>query len=493
MKKNLSFGTSGDAIFLTMIKLVTMVLGFVITRLLSQYLSVYDYGTYSQILLIVSTLSSVTILGMMDGVNFFYCCERDEQTRERYISSIFALQCIVSTVTGSIVLLLSGPLCQYLNNPDLEKLLIYAVALPFLQNLLNMFQVLLVAVGKARLLAIRNLIVSLVRLASAILVVSIIQDVSVVLITTVLLDVGQLAFFGWTLRKNHCVIRLKRASFKLFKRILEYCIPMAVFIAIRAVNRDVDKYMIALLTDTETLAVYANASKVLPFDIIVSSFYTVLVPEITSRVTSGNRDGAVSLYKTFLEICYITTLIFCCAALAASPQLMKLLYSNKYMSGLPVFCIYIFVDMLYFTNITLILSAAGRTKTLMALGIGTLCMNVVLNAVVYRWMGLIGPAVVTLLLTLLMGVVMLCLSAGELGVSVGRFFDIRFFCLFVLQNVLATAVLFKLQQWLDKMNVHYFVILILIAGLYCGIFLLIYGKRLMLRFREINTEAKKSA
>ena len=493
MRRNLSNGTSGDAIFLIMIKLVTMVLGFAITRLLSEYLSVYDYGTYSHVLLIVSTLSSITILGMMDGVNFFYCCEQNEQIRERYISSIFALQCIVSAAAGSVVLLLSGPLCLYMENSNLEKLLIYAVALPFLQNLLNMLQVLLVAVGKARLLAIRNLIVSLARLASAVLVVSIIQDVSVVLITTVVLDVGQLVFFGWTLRKNNCVIHLKQASFKLFKRILEYCIPMAVFIAIRAVNRDVDKYMVALLTDTETLAVYANASKVLPFDIVVSSFCTVLVPEITSRVASEDKAGAVSLYKTFLEICYITTLVFCCAALAASPQLMKLLYSDKYLSGLPVFCIYIFVDMLYFANITLILSAAGKTKTLMTLGIGSLVLNVILNALGYRWMGLIGPAVVTLLLTLLMGVVMLRLSAGVLGVSIGRFFDIRFFCLFVLQNILATAVLFVFQRWLDKMNVHYFVILILIASLYCGLFLLTHGRRLMLRFREINTEAKRSA
>ena len=45
MKNKQQWGTSGDAIFLTLIKLVTILLGLTVTRLLSQYLSVYDYGT----------------------------------------------------------------------------------------------------------------------------------------------------------------------------------------------------------------------------------------------------------------------------------------------------------------------------------------------------------------------------------------------------------------------------------------------------------------
>ncbi|MCC8065317.1 MAG: hypothetical protein LIO70_09570, partial [Clostridiales bacterium] len=57
-------GLSGDALLLTFIRLVTMTLSFAVTRLLSQQLTVYDYGTYSEILLIVSTVSSLTILGM---------------------------------------------------------------------------------------------------------------------------------------------------------------------------------------------------------------------------------------------------------------------------------------------------------------------------------------------------------------------------------------------------------------------------------------------
>ena len=51
-------GSSGDALLLTAVKLMTMLLSLVTTRLLSQHLTRYDYGTYSQILLLSSTIAS---------------------------------------------------------------------------------------------------------------------------------------------------------------------------------------------------------------------------------------------------------------------------------------------------------------------------------------------------------------------------------------------------------------------------------------------------
>ena len=167
-----------------------------------------------------------------------------------------------------------------------------------------------------------------------------------------------------------------------------------------------------MMTDTETLAVYTNASKQLPFDILVTSFCTVLVPYITRYISEQKKQQAATLYKSFLEIGYISTGILCGAALAAAPQLMMLLYSNKYIDGLWIFIIYIFVDLFRFANITLILSAAGKTRTLMFLGVGSLMFNAVLNVLLYQWLGLIGPAVATLLVTVATGVIMLALGAG---------------------------------------------------------------------------------
>lgn len=490
-KRKLQWGTSGDAVLLMFIKLVTMALGLAVTRLLSQYLSYHDYGTYSQIVLVVNTVASITILGMVDGTNFFYCREADPQKREGYVSTIFTLQCMVSAAAGCVVMLLSAPLCTHFKNPDVAGLLIFAAALPMLQNLIAMLQVLVVSVGKARVLAARNLIVSVARLLVVLIVIAFVRNVAVILLMTVVMDVTQIALFGVMLRRNGCSMGIKAVDFRLFGEIFRYCAPMAVFTVISTLNRDLDKYLIGMVTDTETLAVYANASKVLPFDIIMTSFTTVLIPEITRRVAAGEKASAASLYKAFLEFTYIATGVLCCAALSAAPQLMELLYSEKYLSGLTVFIIYILVDLLRFTNITLVLCVAGKTRSLMFLSFGTLTANALLNVVLYQWMGLPGPAVATLLTTLATGVLILHLSARTLDTKLSRFFDLKCLMVFAMINTAATLGAYQMQKWLASTGLNYVVVLVITSGVYGLLMAVLYGKRLLRALKTVNKVTKR--
>lgn len=491
MRNNHISGVSLDAVLLTFIKLVTTVLGLLTTRLLSQFLSVHDYGTYSQILLIVSTVASLTIFGMIDGTNFFYSSEKDANKRENYTATIFALQCIFGAVAGCSVMLLSHPLCKYFDNPDVNGLMIFAATLPMMQNLLWVLQALIVAVGKARILAIRNLLVSVIRLFAVLAVVILVRNVAIVLATTLILDICQIIFFLIVLRKAGVRIRLARVNLLYLKDIFRYCAPMAVFVLVNALNRDMDKYLISMMTDTDTLAMYSNASKQLPFDIIMASFCTVLIPHITRLVSQKDYTEATNLYKLFLEITYISTTILCGAALSVAPQLMKLLYSNKYMSGLDVFCIYIFVDLLRFTNITLVLTAANKTKLLMVMGFLSMILNAVLNVLFYKGMGITGPAVATLSVTIILGIAMLCCNARVLETRFSRFFDLRYLAVFILESLVLTVILGLLREYLDSIHVHYFMIILIVAGIYGILMLLLNGKRLLSDMKLVDSISRR--
>ncbi len=479
-------GLSVDAVLLTLVKLVTTMLSLIVTRLLSEHLSISDYGTYSQILLVVSTVSSLTMLGLMDGMNYFYSSEKDEQKRNAYVATILAFQCTVGAVAGCIVLFLSKPLCIYFNNPQIKGLVIFAAVLPILQNLVSVFQILLVAVGKAKLLAIRNLIVSLFRLATVFILVLFVRNVAVILVTSVILDIAQVAVFWWVIEKSNCRIRFSKADIHLLGKICRYCAPMALFVMTNSLNKDLDKYLISMMTNTETLALYANASKQLPFDIVMTSFCTVLVPYITKYLSEKKSDIAARMYRLFLEISYISTGILCGAALVASPQLMKLLYSDKYMGGLSVFCIYILVDLFRFTNVTLVLSAAGKTKRLMFLGLGALVFNALSNIVLYRWIGMIGPAVATLVTTLIMGMLMLFMGARVMETNITKFFDLKYVCVFIIEGVVTYFILSTLRRHLQLQSVHYFIILMIVAGLYGIVMLILNGKRLLGALKKVN-------
>ena len=79
--------------FLIIVRLATLVFGLLMTRILFGHFSLQDYDTYLQIMLLTSIVSNLTMLGMMDGVNFFFCKESDEAKRNRYVSIIFFAVC----------------------------------------------------------------------------------------------------------------------------------------------------------------------------------------------------------------------------------------------------------------------------------------------------------------------------------------------------------------------------------------------------------------
>ena len=480
-------GSSGDALLLTAVKLMTMLLSLVTTRLLSQYLTTYDYGTYSQVLLIASTISSITILGMMDGMNFFFCSEKDTERREAYVATIYLMQLALGVIMGAAVML---PICAYMDNPELKKLMLFAAILPTLQNLIYISQVLLISVGKAKVLALRNLVISVLKLAAIIIVVHFVKDIALILIVSVLLDAFQLLIFYFILRKNGCLIRFTKAELRLILPILRYCVPMAVFVMLNTLNRDCDKYVIAAFTDTETLAVYTNASKALPIDIVMSSFITILLPFITRGISEKRSSETIEVYRLFLEISYISTAVLGGCILVSAPEFVSLLYSDKYLGGLSVFCIYILIDMVKFMSITLLLTAAGKTRILMFISLGAILSNIGLNILFYKLMGLIGPAIATLAVTFAAGILILYFSAKELDGRIRELFDLRFLIKFFAVLTAAVFLFGYIRILLEKLEMNSYLILAVCSACCLTVTASLFLKRLMRNMKRINGLSK---
>ncbi len=491
MSKKINFklggaGASTGAIYLMAVKFVTIALGIVISRILSEYLSKYDYGTYSQIMLVVSTVTSFTILGMADAVNFFFCKESDEKLRESYVSTIFSLQYCVGIIAAALLMICYVPLCRYFENNELKPLVFIAAALPMLQNLISMLQVLFVSIGKSRSIAIRNLIVSILKLGIVSLACIALDSVAIIIAATLVIDIAQVVFFISVLRKNGCIISLKQTRAELIKPILNYSIPMAAFIMISTLTRDMDKYVISYFTDTETLAVYTNAAKVLPFDIVMSSFCTVLLPYITNFVTRKHYDRATALYGRFIKIAYVSTAVLAGAALVSARELMTLLYTEEYLDGLGVFCIYIIVDIFRFTNITLVLSAAGKTKNIMFISILGFALNFVLNILLYSVFGLEGPAISTLIVTLFVGALILIYGAKVLRAKITDLFDFKHIMLFSLEFLITGGTCIAINYALSATSLHYILVMLISSGIFALAMLLMNAKSVIKIIKEIE-------
>ena len=165
---------------------------------------------------------------------------------------------------------------------------------------------------------------------------------------------------------------------------------------------------------------------------------------------------------------------------------MLFLYDKKYMVALPVFRIYLVVDMIRFANITTILSGSGKTKTLMFISITTMICNAILNIVGFKLLGITGPALVTLALTLTMTFVLLHYGAKEIKSRVIDLFDFREIIFVGGQICIIGILAFFLSNVLREKLVSNVIILLVCYGGYIFILGLLNYRRALEYYRRLN-------
>ena len=198
---------------------------------------------------------------------------------------------------------------------------------------------------------------------------------------------------------------------------------MAVYVLTNELARDIDKYVISFFSDTSTLAIYTNAAKLLPFDLITQSFITVLVPIVTRQIASKDYDKAQTTFRAYLRLGYVVTWIVAFGVVVNAKEAMLFLYDPKYLPGLSVFIVYLFVDMIKFANTSLILTAKGKSKTLMICSLSALGANFILNIILFKLLGILGPAIATLIITFGLVTVLLVLGGKEIQTSIFGLFN----------------------------------------------------------------------
>lgn len=485
-KIHIGNGAATNSIILMAVQIMTTAIGLVVTKLLSVKFSLLDYGTYSQALLVTSTASSISILGLTNATNYFYNKFEDKDKKHTYVSTIFTIQYIAGLLCALIIVIFRNQIAGYFGNDRLNSILLFVAFTPLFQNLIAMFQVLFVSIGKAKILAVRNLIVAIIRLITVVIACYVIQDIVTVLIVVLVLDILQYFYFYFVFDRYDQRLKIKDSKFNFVSEIFKFSIPMSIFVMTNSLSRDIDKYVVSLFSNTESLAIYSNAAKLLPFDMLTSSIITVLIPIVTRFINSNKHKEARDAFVIYLRLGFILTCTFVGGAISLAKYLMLFLYDEKYLAGISIFIIYLFIDMIRFANVTTILSGAGKTAILMRISIATLIANAILNVIAYKLIGMLGPAVVTLVLTIIMTIMMLHYGSKEIHCRIIDLFEWREILIVGIEIIcfcFATHILAALLMSIIGINS---IVLIVSYLLYLAVMFLINYKRILTLLRKLN-------
>lgn len=487
----LSHNILGDSLLLSFVQIITIFVGILQSMILARVLTKTLYGTFAQSMLVYSFVCPLLSLGLGGSINFFYNRTDDLLEKRKYVNTIFFLSTLAGFIGALILIISRESIASFFSNIEIIPILLFISFRPLFSNLIALYQPLYISSGLTKLIALRNLIISIFQVTLVLLVSIYINSLVALISIFLFLDIFQFIIFSLIYWEKNFSINLFDIDISLIKPILKFSIPMLLSILVGTISINLDKFLIGKLMSTEDFALYSNMAKELPFSFVLASLTTVITPLIVKYLHRGDMDSFKKIWADYIEVGYFVTWTLIIGLFFISPEVIKILYSSKYLdsTGVRVFRLYLIVAAFRFTYFGMIPSALGKTKVILKYTFIALTINIIFNYPFFYIFGMIGPVISTILSMLVSAVLYFSHSLKLVHLhflDVFRLKNIGELLLIYMFGILVQSIVYN---HIKKYTDNSLILLILGYGIFLIVILLFrlkYIKRLFKNFNDYN-------
>ena len=487
IKREMSRRVGTNALRLTIAQIITMALSMANVMLLSRFRSLEEYGTYSQLLMSSSIVLSVCMLGVPNSFNYFGARAKSKEEQANFIGHYYSIITILSFFSG-VVLVVVFPLIQgYFKNSMLQDYAFFVLLNPWITGIMGTIDYYLVYFDRVLLLTKYKIINGILVIGTALACYWMkLSFFSYMIIYTVAESIMTLLIYVIV-----CAISGKiiiSIDLTLVRRILHFSIPLGLSAIIGTISIELDKLLIGRFYNAEEMAIYTNAAKEMPVTIIASSISTVLLPVLMKYINNREYNKGIDLWGNAIKIAYAFMSFFSAILIVFASAIMTFLYSEKYVTGVPVFRIYSLLLLFRCTYFGMMLNVIGKTKSIMYFSLLSLILNILLNIVFYFFIGFYGPAVATLVATSVLALSQLLYTSRSIRISFREIFPWKDIFIISIINVLFAIVFFIVKDipFLEKLINNYFIRSIFVGCIWLCSYLLLMKKYLTDKWRMLN-------
>lgn len=432
LSKNGSIGK--DTLILTTSKFIVLLISLVTTMLLSRFRSLEEYGTYSQLLISINLVTTFFVLGFPNSLNYFLGQADSNNDKRAFLSVYYTSISLFSFISGVVLVVFSPFIEQYFENPLIRNYIYILALLPWTKISLTSIEHVLVALRKTRYLMKFRVLHSLMLILIILIVELLNLGFREYMLMFIIVELVS-ALITYVIASN--IIGKLNISFdiEILKKILRFSIPMGVASLVGVLSLELDKLVIGKHFSTSEIAIYTNAAKELPITIIATSFTAVLMPRLVKLLKKNQLIESVKLWGISIKLSYIVISFFASTLIVFAPEVITILYSSKYLAGVPVFRVYNLVLLFRITYFGIILNSMGRTKFVFYSSIISLGANLILNLIFLRIFGFIGPAIATLIAVGLVALFQIIATTKVTGISFKKIFPWKDLAYITVYNV----------------------------------------------------------
>lgn len=390
--------TSGIAFYVAAGKILAMIAQFIMPLFLTRFLTKHDYGLYSQFYLIFGFLLSVLGMGMQSNLYFFYPKSSSNEQKHQVWGTYILL--MFMGIIGCLFFLIP-PINHFIvNNAYLEEYVYLIAACVFLGMPSLMIDPLSV-VRKDKLLAIIYHPVEIV--SKIILVIAfalIFKSLDAIFYGILILEFLIFVFVTCYLTVNYHYPS-GRSSCDLLKRQIAYSLPFGVAVILNTFAGRFDKLLSVSFLTPEEYATYSIAFFGIPGIMqVYDSLCQVNVTNMARLYKDNDILGVKAEYQRFVVKTLSFSLPVILIAFIYTPQIIILLFTEKYIDSVPFFRIYILTFILGMVGSGTILRAIDRTKLSMKAYLISVCLTLPLSYFLIKTYGIWGAIVSVVISTI---------------------------------------------------------------------------------------------
>lgn len=385
-------------------QVATALVSLLVAMVLSRVFDKPDYATYQQTILVYNIIAPLLALGLPAALYYFL---PGEEERARGILAENLLLLTLAGVVFSIFLLLGGNvlLAQRFSNPELEKTLLLFALYPIAALPATATTACLMARDKVSWVALFTIVTRLIRLVVVLSAVWLISPTPRMAISATV--VAAVITFGISITLMLRSMRGTGGSLGLtgMKAQLAYSVPMGLGAMIATLHRGLDKLVVSLFTIPDNFAVYVNGALEIPFiGVVTGSATAVLLPEMRQLMKANNYPEALRIWKRAGVKAGVIIIPLAGILVAAAPDLMALLYTEKYRESYVYFRIYALLLPIRIVIFGAVFQAAGRTDIILKRAVIALGANLLLSLLFASLFGYELVALATVLVVYLAAV-----------------------------------------------------------------------------------------
>ena len=477
-----------DALKLTTSKIITMVLSMVTAMLLSRFRTLEEYGTYSQLLLVINLVTAIVMMGLPNSINFFLARAETIESKQKFLSIYYTLSTLLGFLSGLVLVLLTPLIVSYFNNTLIEKFLYVLAIFPWTQIILSSIDHVLIVYGKPNSVMLFRVLNSIAILITIFLVELFDLSFSHYMIMFIILESLFAIVVYFIVYGTAGTLRID-FSLKDIRNILKFSLPLGLASVVGRLSVELDKLIIGRFFSTEDIAIYTNAGREMPVTIIASALTAVLMPRLVRLLRDEEYDDAVNIWGNSIEISFTIICFVSFGLIVFAPEVISLLYSEKYLPGVDVFRVYSLILLLRVTYFGMILNSIGKTKFIFYSSILALIINVILNYIFYLIFGFIGPAYASFISILLVQMLQLFATAKSIDVKFTNIFPWAKLGKLLVINVILAFVFMFVKKWSHLDNILGGILEAIILGAIWGIiYLLVIRRNIIGNWKVLNKD-----